>query len=423
MLKSPIAIKLNSPDIKKIISEITPEVRFGTMIAQPEMNLGFHFFQHRTRSKMKITKSLTTTDPFYYIVNPFEVDETLITKTKEVLKLKDEEKLTSDFYKLWEMMMVFDLGKDDKLTYSALGDNNFMLSLLKYRELFFSTKDDKYFMVSINPDDNKGKETTKNYLGKMYKGLVKVHKAKEDFNITNLSNISNFKKEIVKNKKLSDLVTGDGKLNWLDENYQEQEAYGLIIGQILAGLNSLDKDGTLIIKFFDTFTNLSVKLIFLLSSLFETSYLYKPYFSRVSESEKYFVGLKFKNPSELKTVIKMLEEILKDFNQEKYILNIFPKMKLPQEFVNQIRVINLQIVNEQQIMINNMITYINENNYFGEKYHQYLDQHQKAIKYWIDNFLVEKSKQKDIIKKWQEILTSINKKQEEETESLNKTLT
>jgi len=323
-----------------------------------------------------------------------------------------------DFFKLWEMLMVFDLASEDKLTYSALGDNNFMLSLLKYRELNYSTKDDKYFLVSINPDDNKGKENSKNYLGKIYKGLVKVHKAKEDVNLTNLMSISNFKKEIVKNKKLSDLITGDGKLNFLDENYQEQEAYALIIGQILAGLNTLDKDGTLIIKFYDTFTTLSCKLIYLLSSLFETSYLYKPYFSRVSESEKYFVGMKFKNPSELKTVIRMLEEILKDFNQDKYVLNIFPKLKLPKEFLNQIRVINLQIVNEQQIMINDIITYINENNYFGEKYHQYLDQHQKAIKYWIDNFLVEKSKQKDITKKWKEILTSINKKQEEEVEAL-----
>jgi len=443
-MQSPKVIKFDNVDFKKIVNNLSPEVRLSSMIAEPEMSLGFHYFLHRTKRKMKVTNELETKEKFYYILNPFEVDNDLKDKTKDILKFsKDTPNILSRaFYKQWEMNVVFNLLDKDEIVYSALaeGPGSFLQSVLHYRDFYHSTKKDKYFAVTIHPEDGQNIEVAKNFLG-FYKkekpDLIKLHKTykketslkhkgKDNGDITNISTISNFKKDLVKAKKTANLVTGDGGFKWSDEVYQEQESFPLIIGQILAGLTTLDKDGHMVIKFFETFTTLSCKIIYLVSSLFEETYFYKPFFSRKSNSEKYLVAknLKFKNnDKELKVVTSILSEILTKFNGENYVTNILPNIKLPQEFLNKMRVINIQIANEQQKIINNMITYINENNYFGEKYHMYLSQHQEAIKYWIDNFLFEKSKEKDTIKKWNDTLKKILSSQDEEVESLSKELT
>jgi len=443
-MQSPKVIKFNNIDFKNIVNNLGPEVRLSSMIAEPEMSLGFHYFLHRTKRKMKITNELETKDKFYYILNPFEIDATLKDKTKEFLKFtKDTPNILSRaFYKQWEINTVFNLLDKDKLIYSALaeGPGSFLQANLHYREMYYSTKNDKYFAVTIHPEDGQNIQVAKNFLGyykkehpnliKLHKTYKKVtadkHKSKDNGDITNISTISNFKKDLTKDKKTANLVTGDGGFKWLDEVYQEQESYPLIIGQILAGLTTLDKDGHLVIKFFETFTTVSCKLVYLVSSLFEETYFYKPFFSRKSNSEKYLIAkhLKFKNSDkELSVVLTLLSEILQKFNGDKYITNIFPKMELPYQFLNQMRVINIQIANEQQKIINNIINYINENNYFGEKYHMYLSQHNEAIKFWINNFLFEKSKQKDTIAHWDKILKKILVSQEEEVETLAKELT
>lgn len=444
-MQTPLVIKFTPVDFnKKIVNNLGTEVRLSTMIAEPEMSLGFHYFLHRTKKKMKITNELDTKDKFYYILNPFEVDDELKSKTSQLLKFDKETPkiLSRAFYKQWEINTVFNLLDKDELIYGALaeGPGSFLQANLHYRENYYSTKKDKYFAVTIHPEDGKNIEVAKNFLGYYKKekpDLIKLHKTykkttsekykgKDNGDITNITTISNFKKDFTKAKRKANLVTGDGGFKWNNELYQEQESYPLIIGQILAGLTTLEKDGHLVIKFFETFTTLSCKLVYLISSLFEETYFYKPFFSRKSNSEKYLVAKKLKyknNDKELKVVTSLLSEILEKFNSDKYVNNIFPKVTLPSEFLNKMRVINIQIANEQQKIINNMITYINENNYFGEKYHMYLSNHKEAIKFWIENFLFEKSKQKDTIKKWDEILKKILKSQDEEVENLSKELT
>jgi RAB protein geranylgeranyltransferase component A len=60
---------------------------------------------------------------------------------------------------------------------------------------------------------------------------------------------------------------------------------------------------------------------------------------------------------------------------------------------------NIKIANPQQIMINDIVTYIKENNYYGEKYHTYRDKQIEATKWWVANFyppsnnLYEKNKE------------------------------
>ena len=48
------------------------------------------------------------------------------------------------------------------------------------------------------------------------------------------------------------------------------------------------------------------------------------------------------------------------------------------------------IANDQQIMINKIITYIDGNNYYGDEYHTYKNKSIDATKWWNDTFFVDK---------------------------------
>ena len=191
------------------------------------------------------------------------------------------------------------------------------------------------------------------------------------------------------------MVTADGGFNWFDENYQEQEAYILIFGEFLAAINVQAKNGHFILKIFESFTMLTVKIIYLISQFYEECYIYKPYLSRDSNSEKYLICKNFKfepNSPELLKLIENFENILKQMDTQMFVNDIIPDLEIPQDFINKIKNVNIQIANTQQIMINKIITYIKENNYFGEKYHIYKEEQEKANTWWIEKFFIEQIK-------------------------------
>jgi len=57
------------------------------------------------------------------------------------------------------------------------------------------------------------------------------------------------------------------------------------------------------------------------------------------------------------------------------------------ELYDTFKVINIKIVNQQQIVINDIVKYIKDNNYYGDKYHEYRNQQLEASQWWITNFL------------------------------------
>lgn len=439
--EQPLIMRLPKRDFEKIKNNLSSEVLYSNIIAQPEFNMGFHCFIHRTKNYMNITKKLSTKDKFYYIVNPYESDDELLKQVSEFLNIKDKtpEILSRAFFKMWEMIFVFNLAEGDKLSYSALaeGPGAFLQSVLHYRKKYHSIKSDKYNSITINPEEGKNIDVSRSFLGyyveehpdlivphKTYKSSVaKKYKSRDNGDLTDFKTISNFRKEVKKGKQFSKLVSADGGFAWVDENYQEQEAYPLVIGQILSGLMVQDKNGNMVVKLFETFTKISLKLINLMCSMYNEVYMYKPYFSRVSNSERYLVckGFKFDQKKDKKTldvIYSDLEKILKQFDTNKYIVDIFDKMEIDNEFLNPIRVFNIQVANKQQAMINNIVAYIKGNNYFGDKYHGYLEEHKKALKYWVEHFLPDKSELKKAQEKWNKNVKKVLDHQKDEVEIL-----
>jgi hypothetical protein len=54
------------------------------------------------------------------------------------------------------------------------------------------------------------------------------------------------------------LFTADGGFEWKDENFQEQEAYKLILGEILTCLKIQLYGGVFVIKLFEIYTDITI---------------------------------------------------------------------------------------------------------------------------------------------------------------------
>ena len=393
------------PGNSDILKKTTPnDLILSSTINIPLISLGFHNFLHRTKSAMSITNKLQTKNEFYYIINPFEhiipnYEDSLNNLTNHYLGIKDANPaiLSRSFYKMWEILYLFGIADKKELTYASLvngdGGEAFVQAVINYREKFGSgVSNDKIFNVSIQTE--KEKYTDNQFLGNKT-NTTKISKKAKSYTakntISKIDTIKLFKKDIEKSKTYLDLVTADAELEWENINYQEQEGYQLILGEIIAALRAQAKDGAFILKIFETFTLPSIKMIYLLSSFYEKTYIYKPFYSRTSDSEKYVIckGFKYdqkKDASDLDVKLKSLEKVLEGMVSNKFVYDIYYDMSFPSGYLDKFKFMNIKIANPQQIMINEIVIYIKENNYFGEKYHKHRDQQIEATKWWVSNF-------------------------------------
>ena len=400
-------------NISNIIKTHKNDVKIANSYSQPIFSLGFHSFQHRTKSAMNITNNFETKKKFYNIVNNFDPDE---------LKIKDT--LTGGYYKMWEMLSLFDLASMDKIIYGAIaeGPGSFVESFIDFRKKYFDIKNDKIYSVTLKPEkEDKVEDMNKQFLARMkkeYSDIYSPHKTsvksvadkytgKDNGDITDSKTIKNFKKDMVKDNNLADLVTADGSKYIYDENFKEQESYILIFGEIVAALSVQNKGGNFVLKMFDTFTETSVKMIYILSMFYENTYVYKPFTSLDSDDEKYIVCKNFKfNQKDIVKELKYLTEILDKMNTDKFIDGIISKLNIPQTFLNTMKFVNIELINKQQITINKIVTFIKNNNYFGEDYHNYKNNQDNAHKFWKNYFYNEKMASNSILNSRLEYVSS-----------------
>jgi hypothetical protein len=348
-------------------------------ICLPLCSLGFQNFLVRTKNYMNITSNLQYTNEFYYVVNPYEIqilnhNESIVELTKKYLN--DVDNIDDTFYKIWEILYIFDILKDKECIYAVFSNNSngILQAIINYKKHFkLDISKDKIFNIS----DEEVLTTTK---------IIKNFKGKED--ITHIKTMITFKKEFDKIKKNANLIIADSGIETFTSI--EPEMYNILISEIIIALKVQAKDGHFILKVFETFTLPTVKLIYFTSSFYESVQIYKPYYSKQTSSEKYiiFKNFKFDDNSKFKK-IELLENIYNKTKQYN-IYDIWTNLKLSNEYLKKITYINIKIANWQQIMINDIVNYIKENNYFGDKYHMYKEKQIIATNWWIDNFILNK---------------------------------
>ena len=164
----------------------------------------------------------------------------------------------------------------------------------------------------------------------------------------------------------SELVTADGGFDFsVEYNYQEQSSCKLILSQILCALKCQKQSGTFICKFFDFNSYFTVEMLYLLYTVYESVIIYKPYTSRIANSEKYIVCIGFKG-IEISLLSKLFE-VLEQWNKyiDKTINHIFEQ--IPIEFIEKIKEINADIIDYQIKSINIAIDIIKKKKYIIDK--------------------------------------------------------
>jgi 23S rRNA U2552 (ribose-2'-O)-methylase RlmE/FtsJ len=363
---------------------------------------------------------------------------------KSNVKTSVSNMLSRAYLKLWEMIIYFDLIEDTEQFTSAHiaeGPGSFVQATIMYRELqeklkkIKSCKKDKYYVVTMYSDNehlqiqkdfinNYSKESSKRLhvletisttsLNKFEQegggagakdgagakggdsagakgGDSAGSKGGGDGDITKLNTIKLFggsgkTKGFAEN---ADLVTADGGFDWKNETLQEQEAYKLIFGQIVTALKVQKNNGHFVLKVFESYTPVTLKLIEILNSVYKEVYICKPFTSRSSNSEKYVVCKGFikknvtsKFMTQLESLVDKLEKNV-NFN----VIDLFTKYTIPENIYNNYRLINNELMKVQYHAINNIHAFANLETKNGKEYYEYLDKQVSSSKYWIDIFL------------------------------------
>lgn len=373
----------------------------------PLISLGFNSFIKQVREKM-LDKQLQER-LFYLVVNNFEhkindYNEDLENISIKLFKESNDKNFERSFFKLWEMIIYFDLinlnDKDFLSSHLCEKDGSFLKATLEYRNKYLKKDDLKkdHYCVTTKPNNKKLSDLQSECINKYKSSIFKYEKSSTDLNdetgndggLTNSNNIKEYLKVINKNKKLASLVTCNGDFN----NTNEVDMYKLLLGQVITSISSQKKGGNMVLKIFDTYTLPTLKIICILKSLYNEVFICKPLMSRNFKEEKFLIckGFKFDQDTKLKKKIDSLYTLLDEMNNTQNIYDIFSNYNLDKQFTQKIVDINLNLSNNQYISINNIIEYKNSGNYFGDSYHKYKDDQIEATKWWADTFYVSDSK-------------------------------
>lgn len=395
-------------DINNILDNDS-EPSFSVFPNMPLFKYGFYYYIHQTKNKMAIFEEIDKARDVHKIVNAFEdtvpQDDPMKQTKNDKIKLSDDinsygikyfesDKIISRaFYKLWEILMMFPLIKDKSKNITTIhiaeAPGSFVQSVIYYRDKFFSKdeiKGDNYIATSIETQKN-----SSNYIPSFHKDLQKIKQFNQwsykDSDLTKLDIINKFVSEY-ENK--ADLVTADGGFNWKDENFQEQEAYLLLLSEIYCGMKIQKNGGCFVLKIFEVFTELTVKLIEILKRFYENVIITKPLLSRPSNSEKYIVCINFKSNSKIDKLYDIIN--IANSNKDKYLVDIFPEYQIDPFLDLVIKLSSTQLSNEQHKQINEMISYYQAGNYYGDEYRKYLANRREANDFWISTFYPKDNK-------------------------------
>lgn len=127
-----------------------------------------------------------------------------------------------------------------------------------------------------------------------------------------------------------------------NENDSEYDIAKLAITYICESIQIQKRKGTLILKMGDCFSQLSLDMIYLLSSFFDKSYFMKPTVSFLASSTRYFVCKDFrfdKIPNILRTSLQTLHTQINETFGSRYVFRIL-KLNIPSMFSNKVEEIN-----------------------------------------------------------------------------------
>jgi 23S rRNA U2552 (ribose-2'-O)-methylase RlmE/FtsJ len=367
------------PSLDKSILDSEQNISLEQSINYPRNSLGFqHFLHNIKRLFFPIIKKFDDKKKVYLVLNPFEsfidaYDKSIGNQTKAYLGVE----VVSSFYKLWELLFMFELISLTSAGFISahIGEKHgsFIQATILFREKFAKNiKTDKAYLIKIDP--------------------IFTDSNKIDIDPSLLSSLKN-KLSVVddldKIKSKVDFLTADIEYDWIYEVIQEQSYSKLLLKQILTSMQVLAKGGNFICKFYETFTTTSTKLICILLESYEKVFFVKPMTSSLSNPEKYAVCIGFKfSETQVKKYIKILENLLEKIyqNPKLYIGDIFSSYQINKDILNRLIQLNTDTGNSQFKQMGEIITFIESQNYYGDIYENGRSVQIEAAKFWTDLF-------------------------------------
>lgn len=257
-----------------------------------------------------------------------------------ICKLKP---LSRSFFKLIEMNKMINLTKsfssNCKTFHLAEGPGGFIEAISYIR----NNKNDKYYGMTLINDNNHdvpGWRKTKKFLD-AHPNVIIDNGITGDGDLFKIENLNHCYR---KYGGTMDLITADGGFDFsVHFNNQESDSINLILCQVTFAIAMQKKGGTFVVKMFDTFTQASLGVIYLLSLVYSDVHFVKPNTSRSANSEKYLIceDFKLKDPSE---IINNLTPI---FSSTKQIQRLF-SIEIPYFYKCKVEEYNA-IFGQQQI--------------------------------------------------------------------------
>lgn len=305
--------------------------------------------KYLNKIKGEIDQCLPDWDKYKKYTNSYEYIHSVLPKQKySICKLKP---LSRSFYKLIEickLLSIFNnISKISCKTYHLAEGPGGFIEASKY--LRNNNEYDTYYGLSLIDDNASipGWKKSKHFLDNNSNVEIETGVDKKG----DLMNPDNLMDCYTRHNSQMDLITADGGFDFsVDFNKQENISGKLILSQIAFGIAMLKPTKDFIIKFFDTFTKLSIELLYILSIMFVEVILIKPNTSRSANSEKYVVCKNFRvNENDRHKLITKFHNILYQFqtNQDQMLSRIL-NFTIPHYYLNKIEEFNA-IYGQQQI--------------------------------------------------------------------------
>lgn len=312
--------------------------------------------------------------------------------------------LSRSFFKMIEMIYEFSpsiIGNNNPVysLHIAEGPGGFIEATRYIRKDFNNV--DKAFGITLIDNSRKNVPAWKqsNTFLKHHPEVIITTGQDGTGNIYNIDNINYINKVIIthciipemdKNNKninnVMDIITADGGFDYsIDYNYQEQASSKLIFSEILTALKYQKIGGSFICKFFDINAYITVEMLYLLYICYENITIYKPYTSRIANSEKYIVCNNFTGIDE--TFLMGLFNILNEWNvnPNKTINQLFEN--IPNSFIEKIKSLNVILIDNQIQSINNIFNIIsNKKNLNIEWKRSNLEEQFKNAREWCQKY-------------------------------------
>jgi 23S rRNA U2552 (ribose-2'-O)-methylase RlmE/FtsJ len=310
--------------------------------------------QYSHNIKKEIDKKSKSWEKYKKYSNPYEfINTSYDNNTMPICSYKP---LSRSYFKMIEILNHYSFSFPDTMIsfHLAEGPGGFIEALSNYR----NNPKDVYYGMTLMEERNDIPKWKKNEI------YLDIHKHISleygHDNTGNLYHKTNLEYVYNKYKHSIDFVTGDGGFDYsMDFNKQEEHSLNLIFSQICFAMCLQKKGGSFVLKLFDTFTSLSVEMIYLLNYLYEEIYIIKPLTSRPANSEKYIICINFRM---VKNIDQIIEKIIKSYDvQHKSITGIF-NIEIPLIFLDKIKEIN-SITGQTQIEhIQHVLSYLLDEN-------------------------------------------------------------